>query len=43
MIQELAMLTVFAVMAALISAASYHVGKLLARKLVELLRKHRRL
>lgn len=43
MIQELAMLTVFAVMAALISAASYHVGKLLARKLVELLRKHHRL
>lgn len=41
MIYELVTFTVFAVMAALISAASYHVGKLLARKLVELLRKYR--
>ena len=42
MIYELAVFTALAVIVALISTASYCVGKLLARKLVELLRKHRR-
>lgn len=41
MIYELTVFTALAVMVALISAASYYVGKLLARKLLELRRKHR--
>lgn len=43
MIYEIALVTAFALLAALTSVASYYVGKLLARKLAELLRKRRRL